>query len=190
MRSIISSLSITVLLALPAGSMATSGAHFKVTSTDFKNGGTIPMMQVFNSFGCTGGNQSPALQWSGAPAGTKSFAVTIYDPDAPTGSGWWHWSVFNIPATVTSLPLNAGVATSTVLPAGAVQGRTDFGVSNYGGPCPPVGDKPHHYQVTVYALKIDKLPLDSSASGAMLGYYLHFNTIAKAHMTGRYGRPK
>jgi len=190
MRALINSLSITVLLALPVVSMAASGAHFKVTSADFKNGGPMPVAQVFNSFGCTGGDQSPALQWSGAPAGTKSFAVTIYDPDAPTGSGWWHWTVFNIPATVTSLPANAGAANSTTLPAGVVQGRTDFGVSNYGGPCPPVGDKPHHYQVTVYALKIDKLPLDSSASGAMVGYYLHFNTIAKARITGRYGRQK
>jgi Raf kinase inhibitor-like YbhB/YbcL family protein len=190
MRALISSLCITLLLALPSIATSAAGAHFKVTSTAFKNGGTIPMMQVFNSFGCTGKNQSPALQWSGAPAGTKSFAVTIYDPDAPTGSGWWHWIVFNIPTTVTNLPLNAGAANSAVLPAGAVQGRTDFGVSSYGGPCPPVGDKPHHYQVTVYALKIDKLPLDSGASGAMVGYYLHFNTIAKTRLTGRYGRPK
>jgi Raf kinase inhibitor-like YbhB/YbcL family protein len=190
MRSIIGSLSITLLLMMPAFGVSAADPHFKVTSTDFKNGGTLPMAQVFNSFGCTGENQSPALQWSGAPAGTKSFAVTIYDPDAPTGSGWWHWTVFNIPATVTSLPANAGAVNSATLPAGAVQGRTDFGVSNYGGPCPPVGDKPHHYQVTVYALKLDKLPLDASASGAMVGYYLHFNAIAKARITGRYGRPK
>jgi Raf kinase inhibitor-like YbhB/YbcL family protein len=190
MRVFIRYVLISVLVLLPAASMAGSGGHFKVSSTDFKNGGTIPMAQVFNSFGCTGKDLSPALHWSGAPAGTKSFAVTIYDPDAPTGSGWWHWTVFNIPATVTGLPANAGAANSTTLPAGAVQGRTDFGVSNYGGPCPPVGDKPHHYQVTVYALKVDKLPLDSSASGAMVGYYLHFNTIAKARMTGRYGRTK
>jgi Raf kinase inhibitor-like YbhB/YbcL family protein len=190
MLAVIRSLSLIMLLALPAVGMAGSGTHFNVTSTDFRNGGTIPMAQVFNSFGCTGKNQSPGLHWSGAPAGTKSFAITIYDPDAPTGSGWWHWIVFNIPATVTSLPQNAGAANSTSMPAGAVQARTDFGVSNYGGPCPPMGDKPHHYQITVYALKVDKLQLDSSASGAMVGYYLHFNTLAKARITGRYGRPK
>lgn len=190
MRTFVRTFLLTFLLTLPIMSLAAGGGKFKVTSTDFKNGGAVPMAQVFNSFGCSGANQSPALQWSGAPAGTKSFAVTIYDPDAPTGSGWWHWIVFNIPATVTSLPLNAGAANSTALPAGAVQGRTDFGLSNYGGPCPPAGDQPHHYQVTVYALKIDKLPLDSSASGAMVGYYLHFNTIAKARITGRYGRSK
>ncbi len=189
MRNLVGALTMMFLLAAPIAAFA-AGGKFKVTSPDFVNGGIIKVAQVFNHFGCTGGDQSPALQWSGAPTGTKSFAVTIYDPDAPTGSGWWHWSVFNIPATVTSLPLNAGAVNSTTLPAGAVQGRTDFGASNYGGPCPPVGDKPHHYHVTVYALKIDKLPLDASASGAMVGYYLHFNSIAKARMTGRYGRPK
>ena len=189
MRSFSSTLSITLLLMVPFAATA-AGSRFKVTSSDFANGATIPMAQVFNSFGCTGDDQSPALRWTGEPAGTKSFAVTIYDPNAPTGSGWWHWIVFNIPANVHSLPPNAGAANSTTLPAGAVQGRSDFGFSNYGGPCPPVGDKPHHYQITVYALKVDKLPLDSSASGAMVGYYLHFNTITKARMTGRYGRPK
>jgi len=190
MRSLVNTLSMTILLAIPVIVTAAGGGRFKVTSADFKNGGTLPMAQVFNSFGCSGGNQSPALQWSGAPAGTKSFAVTIYDPDAPTGSGWWHWIVFNIPATVTSLSVNAGAANSPALPPAAIEGRSDFGVSHYGGPCPPVGDRPHHYQVTVYALKLDKLPLDSGASGAMVGYYLHFNTIAKARLVGRYGRPK
>ena len=189
MRSFTNVLLIVMLLALPILASA-EGGRFKVNSADFENGGTLPMAQVFDSFGCTGGNHSPALHWSGAPAGTKSFAVTVYDPDAPTGSGWWHWTVFNIPATVTRLPANAGAADSHTLPAGAVEGRTDFGVSHYGGPCPPLGDKPHHYQVTVYALKIAKLPLDSAASGAMVGYYLHFNTIAKARITGLYGRPK
>lgn len=176
------------LIALPGVTLAAGG--FTVTSPDFADGGTIPLAQVFNSFGCTGGNISPALHWSGAPAGTQSFAVTIYDPDAPTGSGWWHWTVFNIPATVTGLPANAGAEHAHSLPRGAVEGRTDFGFSRYGGPCPPVGDTPHHYEVTVYALKLAKLPLNSQASGAMLGYYLHFNTLAEAHLTGRYGRSK
>lgn len=183
-----SALLMTFLLAIPA--VALAAGSFTVTSPDFVNGGTIRMAQVFNSFGCSGGNISPALHWSGAPAGTKSFAVTIYDPDAPTGSGWWHWTVFNIPATVTGLLANAGAENSHSLPAGAVEGRTDFGFSHFGGPCPPAGDNPHHYQVTVYALKLTKLPLDSNAPGAMLGFYLHFNTIAKARITGRYGRSK
>ncbi|MGH8413804.1 MAG: YbhB/YbcL family Raf kinase inhibitor-like protein [Gammaproteobacteria bacterium] len=188
MRALIGALSIATLLAIPAVTLAAD--NFTVTSPDFSDGGTIPMTQVFNSFGCAGGNHSPALHWSRAPAGTKSFAVTIYDPDAPTGSGWWHWTMFNIPATVTSLPADAGAEHSHTFPRGAVEGRTDFGFSRYGGPCPPVGDAPHHYQVTVYALKIAKLPLDSSASGAMVGYYLHFNTLAIARLTGLYGRLK
>ncbi|HKV97730.1 MAG TPA: YbhB/YbcL family Raf kinase inhibitor-like protein [Gammaproteobacteria bacterium] len=177
-----------LLLALPGATLAAGG--FSVTSPDFANGGTIPKAQVFNGFGCKGGDVSPALHWSGAPAGTKSFAVTIYDPDAPTGSGWWHWVVFNIPANVTGLAAGAGDAHAHMLPPGAVQARSDFGFSNYGGPCPPVGDPPHHYQVTVYALKVAKLPLDADASGAMVGFELHFSTLAQAHLVGVYGRSK
>jgi len=189
MRTLVSTLSLLCLLAFSTAAMAANG-KFKITSPDFVNGGTIRMAQVFNSFGCSGGDISPALHWSGAPAGTKSFAITIYDPDAPTGSGWWHWVVFNIPADVSSLPAGAGAANSSTLPAGAIQARTDFGFSNYGGPCPPAGDKPHHYHVTVYALKLAKLPLDANASGAMVGYYLHFNTLAEAHLIGLFGRKK
>jgi Raf kinase inhibitor-like YbhB/YbcL family protein len=163
-------------------------AGFTVTSPDIRNGATIPMVHVFNQGGCTGGNQSPAISWSGEPAGTQSFAVTMYDPDAPTGSGWWHWTVFNIPASVHSLPENAGTGQSTQLPTGAVQGRTDFGFSNYGGPCPPVGDKPHRYVITVFAVKVPKLDLDAQSSGALVGFLLHFNTLRTARITGRYGR--
>lgn len=188
MRSLVPALSISMLLVFPVAALA--AGSFTVTSPDFSDGGTIPMAQVFNSFGCTGGDISPALHWSGAPAGTKSFAVTIYDPDAPTGSGWWHWVVFNIPANVSGLPAGAGAPHSHKLPHGAVQARTDFGFSNYGGPCPPVGDAPHHYHVTVYALKTAKLPLNAEASGAMVGYYLHFNTIAEANLVGLFGRSK
>jgi Raf kinase inhibitor-like YbhB/YbcL family protein len=164
-------------------------AGFTVTTPDFHNGGTIPMAQVFNAGSCTGGDHSPAISWSGAPAATQSYAVTMYDPDAPTGSGWWHWTVFNIPANVHSLPADAGAANSPLLPAGAGEGRTDFGFSNYGGPCPPVGDKPHHYVITVYAVKVAHLPLDASSSGSLVGFTLHFNTLATARITGRYGRP-
>ncbi len=165
-------------------------AGFAVTSPAFTNDGTIPMAQVFNQGGCTGADRSPALSWSDAPAGTKSFAITMYDPDAPTGSGWWHWTVFNIPPTVHSLPENAGAAHSSLLPPGAIEGRTDFGFSNYGGPCPPVGDPPHHYEVTVYAVKVAQLPLDNQASGALVGFMLHFNTLATARTTGLYGRSR
>jgi Raf kinase inhibitor-like YbhB/YbcL family protein len=165
-------------------------AGFTVTTPDFKSGGTIPLAQVFKGFGCTGANRSPALSWSGEPAGTKSFAVTMYDPDAPTGSGWWHWTVFNIPPSVHRLAAGAGDAGSKSLPKGAGEGRTDFGFSHYGGPCPPVGDPPHHYEITVYALKAAKLPLNPTSSGALVGFMLHFNTLESARVTGLYGRSK
>ena len=161
-----------------------------LSSPDIGEGATIGNEHVFKGFGCTGNNSSPALTWSGAPAGTKSFAVTVYDPDAPTGSGWWHWVVFNLPASVTSLPRGAGDPKKNLVPKGAVQSRTDFGSDGYGGPCPPPGDKPHRYQITVYAVDVDKLPdaKDHSASAALVGFDLHFHTLAKATLTGLYGR--
>jgi Raf kinase inhibitor-like YbhB/YbcL family protein len=136
--------------------------------------------------GCNGQNISPALQWANAPAGTKSFAVTMYDPDAPTGSGWWHWMIYNIPATTTSLAAGAGNGRNA--PAGSVEGPTDFGTKGYGGPCPPVGDKPHHYHITVFALKTDKLDVPANATSAYVGYNLNGNKIATARITGLYGR--
>ena len=161
-----------------------------LTSPDIAEGATIANEQVFKGFGCTGNNVSPALSWTGAPAGTKSFAVTMYDPDAPTGSGWWHWVVFNVPASVASLPKGAGDPKKNLLPKGAVQSRTDFGSDGYGGPCPPTGDKPHRYQITVFAVDVAKLPdaKDHSASAALVGFDLHFHTLAKATLTGLYGR--
>jgi Raf kinase inhibitor-like YbhB/YbcL family protein len=171
-------------LVLSALAVPAFAAGFSVTSPDIKNGGTVPMAQVFT--GCNGGNQSPALSWSGEPAGTQSFAITMYDPDAPTGSGWWHWTVFNIPASVHSLAANAGAAGGASLPPGAGQGKTDFGFSNYGGPCPPPGPA-HHYVVTVYALKVPTLPLDADSSGAKVGFNLHFNALGDAKITGTFG---
>jgi Raf kinase inhibitor-like YbhB/YbcL family protein len=170
---------------------AANAQNMTLTSPDIKEGGTIANEQVFKGFGCTGGNISPALSWSGAPNATKSFAITVYDPDAPTGSGWWHWVVFNIPPNTTSLPKNAGDVTKQSMPhQGAIQSRTDFGANGYGGPCPPPGDKPHHYHITVFAVDVDKLPdaKDDSASAALVGFDLHFHTLAKATLTGLYGR--
>ncbi|MCZ6208279.1 kinase inhibitor [Escherichia coli] len=143
-------------------------AAFQVTSNEIKTGEQLTTSHVFSGFGCEGGNTSPSLTWSGAPEGTKSFAVTVYDPDAPTGSGWWHWTVANIPATVTYLPADAGRRDGTKLPTGAVQGRNDFGYAGFGGACPPKGDKPHHYQFKIWALKTDKIPVDSNSSGALM----------------------
>jgi Raf kinase inhibitor-like YbhB/YbcL family protein len=172
------------------GAGAANAQSMTLTSADLKEGGTIASEQVFKGFGCTGGNLSPALSWSGAPAATKSLAVSIYDPDAPTGSGWWHWVVYNIPAGTTSLPKGAGDVSKTLMPKGAIQSRTDFGADGYGGPCPPAGDKPHRYQITVFAVDVDKLPdaTNDMASAALVGFDLHFHTLAKATLTGLYGR--
>ncbi len=174
----------TMLLApaaLRAGGMS-------LTSPDIANGATISLEQVFKGFGCTGQNISPALSWSGAPAATKSFALTVYDPDAPTGSGWWHWVVFDIPPTTTGLPKNAGNPSAHLMPAGAVQSRTDFGAPGWGGPCPPQGDPPHHYIFTIYALDVDRLDATADDSPAAVGFNLHFHTLDKASFTGLFGR--
>jgi len=175
---------ILLFLGVPAASALASG--FTVTSSDIHNGATIPMAQVLNR--CGGGNQSPALSWSGAPQGTASYAVTMFDPDAPTGHGWWHWTLVNIPAGMSNLPENAGTARSGALPAGAVQGRNDFGFSNYDGPCPPMGAAPHRYVVTVYALTVPRLAIGPQASGPTVEAALHRVTLATATLVGRWGR--
>ncbi len=178
-------------LAFAAFGAAPANAQgMTLTSPDIKEGGAIANEQVFKGFGCSGDNISPALAWSGAPANTKSFALTIYDPDAPTGSGWWHWVVYNIPAGTSSLPKDAGDVSKGLMPKGAIQSRTDFGSTGYGGPCPPPGDKPHRYQITIFAVDVDQLPdaKDDSASPALVGFDLHFHTLAKATLTGLYGR--
>jgi len=164
-----------------------------LTSTSFKEGATLGMDHILSAdygFGCGGGNKSPQLSWSGVPAGTKSFAVHCFDPDAPTGSGFWHWVVFNIPASTASIPLNAGDLKKKLMPKGAVQSRTDFGTDGYGGPCPPEGDKPHHYIFTVYAVDEDKLQYakDHNVSAAVVGFELHFHSKDKASLTATYGR--
>ena len=173
---------------LTATSASAWAGNFTLTSPDVKAGGTLDNKFVFNSFGCTGGNASPALTWKNAPKDTKSFAITMYDPDAPTGSGWWHWVAYNIPAATTSLATGAGAADNSALPAGTAQGRTDFGAPGYGGPCPPAG-KPHHYIFTAFALKTETLPMvDANSSAAMVGYFLNANALAKATLNTKYGR--
>jgi Raf kinase inhibitor-like YbhB/YbcL family protein len=160
---------------------------FSLSSPDIAPGGRIAEAQVYKGFGCSGGNSSPALSWSHPPAGTQSFALLVHDPDAPTGSGWWHWIVYNIPASTTSLPAGAGEAQKGLLPAGAVQARTDFGTSGYGGPCPPPG-KPHHYYFRLYALKVPKLELPADASAAFIGFNVHAQSLGSAELMGIYGR--
>ena len=183
----------TIVLALFAALFSSHAdaqkrSAFRLTSPTVKPNAKLGNDQVFNGFGCAGNNISPALNWTGAPAGTKSFAVTVYDPDAPTGSGWWHWTIFNLPADTTKLAAGAGDLSKNLAPAGSAQGRTDFGKPGFGGACPPAGDKPHRYVFTVFALKTDKLPLDSEASGALVGFYLNQNTLAKATLTATYSR--
>jgi Raf kinase inhibitor-like YbhB/YbcL family protein len=177
----------TVLLA---SALSAQAAGFKLSSATIKPGGMLTDAQVFSGFGCTGKNISPGLAWSGAPAGTKSFALTVYDPDAPTGSGWWHWVVFNIPAAANELPEGAGSAGGKGLPTGSVQGRTDFGSPGFGGACPPAGDKPHRYVFTVYALKTDKLEVPADATAALVGFMINANKLGEAKFTARYGRSK
>lgn len=159
---------------------------FTLKSKDI--GGQMTLQHVLNGFGCTGQNLSPQLSWENAPAGTKSFAITIYDKDAPTGSGFWHWVVFNIPASANELKQGAGDASKNLLPKGTIQSMTDFGQPGYGGPCPPDGDKPHQYLITIYALKSENLGLDAKASPALVGFYLNANTLAKASIVAYYQR--
>lgn len=178
------------VLLLAVWSSSASAAAFRLYSPEIKANGTIPKNFEFNGFGCSGENKSPALEWSGTPAGTKSYAVTVYDPDAPTGSGWWHWMVYNIPADVTELAAGAGVVNSTALPQGAVQNRIDYGFAGWGGTCPPQGDKPHHYIFTVYALKTGKLDVPADATAALTGFMIHANALGKASFTAKYGRAR
>ncbi|MEG2155890.1 MAG: kinase inhibitor [Burkholderiaceae bacterium] len=173
------------LLACP---LLAGAADFTLSSPDIRAGQPMSQQHEFNGFGCQGANLSPALEWRGAPAGTKSFAVTVFDPDAPTGSGWWHWVVVNLPATTTALPQGAGSAGPGALPAGALQTRTDFGSPGFGGACPPVGDKAHRYVFTVHALKVDRLDLPADASGALVGFNLHANSLGRASLTASYRR--
>lgn len=164
---------------------------FTVRSDSFKDGDYLADRHILSSdygFGCAGGNQSPHLAWSGAPEGTKSFAVTCFDPDAPTGSGFWHWLVVNIPPNVSELAFDAGNAKAPKLPAGALQTRTDFSVPGYGGPCPPPGDHPHRYLFTVFAVGADALQATADTSAAVIGFQLNFNTLAKAAIMGLYKR--
>ena len=177
-----------LLSAAFVGLSLSSAFAFELKSADIAPGGAIADTFAFKGYGCTGGNLSPALSWSGAPEGTKSYALLLHDPDAPTGgAGFWHWVMINIPATTVSLPQGVAADGKNV-PEGAAQGVTDFGAPGYGGPCPPKGDKPHHYNFTVYALKVDRLNLPPNATASLTGFLVNANALAKATLTGTYGR--
>jgi Raf kinase inhibitor-like YbhB/YbcL family protein len=179
-------LSIFVVLFLTVSAHA--AGEFRLTSASIEDNGELPAEHIFNGFGCAGGNRSPQLSWQGEPAGTKSFAVTVYDPDAPTGSGWWHWLVFNIPRDVHNLEEGSGMPGAATMPRQAVQARTDFGAPGYGGACPPPGHGKHRYQFVVWALDVEQLPLNGESSGAMLGFHLRQHVLAKAELTATYAR--
>ena len=160
-----------------------------VTSKSFKDGDYLDSDHILSEtygFGCAGGNQSPQLSWSGAPEGAKSFALSCFDPDAPTGSGFWHWVAVNIPSSVSELAQGAGSGGG--MPDGSLQTRTDFGAPGYGGPCAPEGDHPHRYIFTLHAVGLETLPVEADTSAAVIGFLLHFNTIEKAALMGLYKR--
>ncbi|AJE44790.1 YbhB/YbcL family Raf kinase inhibitor-like protein [Celeribacter indicus] len=156
---------------------------FTLTSTDISEGAQLSAAQVFGGFGCSGGNVSPQLAWSDAPEGTKSFALTAYDPDAPTGSGWWHWSVVNIPASVSEFP--SGI--SGALDNGALELVNDYGATGFGGACPPAGEV-HRYVFTIHALGVEVLDIPETASNALAGFMINANTLGRTQITAVYTR--
>jgi Raf kinase inhibitor-like YbhB/YbcL family protein len=172
MKKILSMMGLAVML---------SAGNFTLQSSDLK--GQLTVEEEFNGFGCTGKNISPELSWSNAPKGTKSFALTVYDPDAPTGSGWWHWIVVNIPANVNHIAKGA-----TTLPKGAIETKTDYGKAGFGGACPPKGDKPHEYRFTIHALDVEKLDVNAESDSAMVGFMINQHTIQKATIVSYYQR--
>ncbi|WP_291619113.1 YbhB/YbcL family Raf kinase inhibitor-like protein [Colwellia sp.] len=172
-------------LSFPSAVFADS---FRLSSQDIAEGKFMSKAQEFTGFGCTGGDLSPQLQWSGVPKGTKSFAITGYDPDAPTGSGWWHWQLVNIPNTVTEVAAGAGSTKKDLAPAGSMQIQNDYGSRGFGGACPPAGHGVHHYRFTIHALSVERLELPLDASGALAGYMINANTIATSTIESLYKR--
>ncbi len=152
-------------------------ASFEVRSDDVADGETLSKPQVSGVLGAGGEDVSPHLAWSGAPEGTQSYAVTVYDPDAPTASGFWHWAVFNIPADVTELPSGAS---GSKMPSGAVELNNDGGQRGYIGAAPPPGHGPHHYHVVVHAVDVAKLEVPEDATPAFLGFNLFSHSLGRA----------
>ena len=160
---------------------------FELTSRDVTDAQMLPSDQVADIMGYDGLNRSPQLSWHGAPAEAQSFAVTVHDPDAPTGSGFWHWIVLDIPRDVTELATGAGAADSRGLPAGAMQLRNDAGTTGYVGAAPPPGDVPHRYVVAVHALDVASMGVPADAAPAIAGFNLRFHTLARAQIVPIFG---
>ncbi|WP_246068527.1 YbhB/YbcL family Raf kinase inhibitor-like protein [Microbulbifer harenosus] len=182
-RSIIK---LTLSLSIFLSGTALAGT-FTLDSKDISNGEFMPKQHEFQGFGCSGGNKSPQLSWSGAPEGTGAYALMVYDPDAPTGSGWWHWQLVNIPASVNNLDAGAGDPGKNLLPAGSINITNDYGAKGFGGACPPKGHGVHRYQFTLYALS-KKLTLPEGASGALTGYMVKAHSLATAKIEALYER--
>ncbi len=187
--SMVTTLFLLAIVALfdPFSSTAQESKSIKLQSTDIQKDEVLGMKHVYNGFGCSGKNVSPTLMWENAPEGTESFAITVYDPDAPTGSGWWHWIVYNIPADMTELPQDAGSHIHNIHP-NIMQGRNDYGGLNYGGACPPAGDEAHRYIFTIYALSKKQLDVPADASAAMIGFNIKANSIAEDSLVATYKR--
>jgi len=185
-----------LLASLPAllcmiGSPASRASDFVLTSPDSRLVVSVPEKYTAKAFGCSGGNVSPALTWHGAPAGTRSFVLTLFDPDErSTPSGWWHWVVYDLPPSTDHLSEGAGALNSKTLPAGTQQGRSDLGEDAYHGPCPAAGDPPHRYVFTLYALDVAKLPVALESSGGMVTSVVQEHLVGKAVFIAHYGRPK
>ena len=175
------------LLLVMTPSMGMAAGPFTLTSPAFKEDGTLAKDQLNAMPRCgSGGDISPQLSWMAPPAGTKAFAVTMFDPDARGGKGWWHWTVFDLPVDTHALPENSGKPGAP--PDGATEATNSFGVAGYGGACPPPGDKPHHYVFTVWAVGDDKLPFDAGSKDEEVGGWLAAHALGKAEITARYGR--
>ena len=168
-------------------SAASQADSFSLSSNDIKHGEFMNTAQEFAGFGCAGGNISPQLSWQNAPKGTKAFAITAYDPDAPTGSGWWHWQLVNIPKNVNSLPRGAGAPNKKLIPKESLHIDNDYGVAGFGGACPPKGHGAHRYQFTIYALS-KKLDLPENASGALTGYMINTHSLGSSSIEALYKR--
>jgi len=174
-----------LLLNISTSAFASS---FTLSSSDISDGEFMAKKHEYNGFGCSGGDLSPHLTWSNAPEGTKSFAITAYDPDAPTGSGWWHWQVVNISTSIKEMPTGAGSTKQYLAPKGSMQIRNDYGSKGFGGACPPQGHGVHHYRYTIHALSVEKLDLPEGASAALTGYMINANTIASRTIESLYKR--
>ncbi len=161
---------------------------FSLHSPQILPGQSMTRPQVYHGYGCKGGDHSPQLVWRDAPAATKSYALTVFDPDAPTGHGWWHWLIFNIPARIHRLQLDAGDPDRNLAPPGSVQSLTDFGRPGYGGPCPPRHDQAHRYRFTVYALDVERLAVSATTAATDVMNAIRAHVLDQAVLTAYYAR--